>query len=218
VFSPDYPGFAQKFIEETYPGAVALFVQGDCGQLVPNARFEREYAVGHGRALASAVKKAIEKGTVPLNGPLKSAYDEVTLAFKPIPDRQQLEADLKSDKTSVRERATAIRDMQARGEKIPLTIECPIQVVDFGKELRMFAISGDVVVDYAVALKAAYPDRFVWAAGYANGYIWGYLPTLNILKEGGYESSERFPFGPFTDDVEERVMAGTRKLVGRVAE
>ncbi len=218
VFSADYPGYAQLFIEEAYPGAVAMFVQGDCGQLVPNARFEREYAAGHGRALASAVKKAIEKGTVPLNGPLKSAYDEVTLNFKPVPDKATLEADLKSDKTAVRDRAALIKDMQARGEKIPLTIECPIQVVDFGKDLRMFAISGDVVVDYAVALKAAYPDRFVWSAGYANGYIWGYLPTLNILKEGGYESSERFPFGPFTDDVEERVMAGTRALVKRVSE
>ena len=87
-----------------------------------------------------------------------------------------------------------------------------------GPSNAVFAISGDVVVDYAVALKAAYPDRFVWSAGYANGYIWGYLPTLNILKEGGYESSERFPFGPFTDDVEERVMAGTRALVKRVSE
>ncbi len=218
VYSGDYQGFAQLFIEEAYPGSVAMFIQGHGGQLVPNARFQREYAVGHGRALADAVKKAIEKGPTPLNGPLKSAYDEVTLAFRPIPDKAALEADLKSEKSATRERAALIKDMQARGEKIPLTIPCPVQVVDFGKELRLVAISGDVVVDYSVALKAAYPDRFVWAAGYSNGYIWGYLPTLNILKEGGYESSERFPFGPFTDDVEERIMSGTRKLVGRVSQ
>jgi hypothetical protein len=82
----------------------------------------------------------------------------------------------------------------------------------------LIGISGDVVVDYAVKVKAVFADKasFVWASGYCNGYIWGYLPTYNILKEGGYESSERFPLGPFTDDVEDRVMNGIRGLVGIV--
>ena len=194
-----------------------MFVQGHAGQLVPNARFQREYAMGHGRAIADAVKKALEK-PAPLTGPLRSAYNEVKIDFRPIPNRAGLEREMKSDIPEIRDRAVRIAEAMARGDKIPLSVSCPLQVVDFGKTLRLIAISGDVVVDYSVTLKARYPDRFVWAAGYANGYLWGYLPTLAILREGGYESSDRFPFGPFTDEVEERVLSGVQSLVGRIAE
>jgi hypothetical protein len=218
VYSGDYPGFAQKYIEEAFPGAVAMFIQGHGGYLVPNSRFQREYAMGHGRALADAVKKALEKTPAPLAGPLHCGYDEVNLTFRPVPDRAALEKEKTSENAAIRDRAIRIVETMQRGEPIPRSLPCPIQVVDFGKELRLVAISGDVVVDYAVALKAKYPDRFVWAAGYANGYIWGYLPTLTILREGGYESSERFPFGPFTDDVEERVMSGIQSLVRKAPE
>ncbi len=217
VYSADYPGYAQRYIEEAFPGAVAMFIQGHAGQLVPNSRFQREYAMGHGRALADAVKNALAKPSSALTGTLRSAYEEVTLTFKPIPEPSILEADMKSDNTTVRDRAVRIYEATKAGETIPLSIICPLQVIDFGNDLRLVAISGDVVVDYAVALKKKYPDRFVWAAGYANGYIWGYLPTLNILNEGGYESSERFPFGPFTDDVEERIMNGIQSLDRRVS-
>ncbi len=216
VYSADYPGYAQQYIQKAFPGAVAMFIQGHAGQLAPNSRFQREYAMGHGRALADAVKRALEKSPTPLIGPLESAYDEVTLDFRPIPDKAVLDQNIKAENAAVRDRATRIIDMMERCETVPGSTTCPIQVVDFGKELRLVAISGDVVVDYSVALKEKYSDRFVWAAGYANGYIWGYLPTLNILREGGYESSERFPFGPFTDDVEQRIMSGIQSLVQRM--
>ena len=55
-FCGDYPGYAQQYIEEAFPSTTAMFMQGCAGQLVPNARFQVEYAIGHGRSLADAVR------------------------------------------------------------------------------------------------------------------------------------------------------------------
>ncbi|MHB9029166.1 MAG: neutral/alkaline non-lysosomal ceramidase N-terminal domain-containing protein [Candidatus Latescibacterota bacterium] len=217
-FSSDYPGFAQQYIEEAHPGAIALFVQGCAGQLVPNARFHVEYAMGHGRSLALAAGKAIEGEQKALEGPLRTAYEEVELKFVPL-DRQKLEKEAQSSDRSVKQKAEWLIAKLDRGEKVSTSLPCPVQVINFGKNLMLVAIGGETVVDYAVAVKKKYPDTFVWAAGYSN-YVFSYLPSLKILKEGGYEGSERlittsYP-GPFAADVEERVLAGLDRLVKKV--
>jgi hypothetical protein len=218
-FNADYPGYAQEYIEKDFPGAIAMFMQGCSGQLVPNSRFQIEYAQGHGKALAQAVRNAIKDGRqTTVTGPLRSAYNEVKLEFIPIPPKNIIAAEKNSSNTAVKSKAEFLFGKLEKGETIDLGINCPIQAISFGKELLLIGISGDVVVDYAVKVKTIFADKasFVWASGYCNGYIWGYLPTYTILKEGGYESSERFPLGPFTDDVEDRVMNGIRGLVGIV--
>ncbi len=93
----DYPGYAQRYIEEAYPGATALFVQGCSGELVPHARHQIEYAWGHGKAIAKTVQKALDSEQIPITGSLKSAYEEVILDIQPVPDRKVLEEILTSN-------------------------------------------------------------------------------------------------------------------------
>ncbi|MDP2983489.1 MAG: neutral/alkaline non-lysosomal ceramidase N-terminal domain-containing protein [Candidatus Latescibacter sp.] len=221
--SGDYPGFAQQYIQEMYPGATALFVQGCSGELVPNARYQVEYAMGHGKALAEAVKKALAGNQKLIVGPLKCAYQEVTLDCQPVPDRKTLEENRKSSNLTLSRKSAFFLDKIARGEKIQESVPCPLQVLHFGKELLFIGIGGETVVDYAVNLKSEFknPNQPVWVAGYCN-YVFGYLPTLKILKEGGYEGGDALLHtqfsGPFSEKVEDQVMGGIRKLVAKVSE
>ena len=75
-------------------------------------------------------------------------------------------------------------------------------------------------MDYTVTLKSENLTQFTWVAGYCN-YVFAYLPTWRILKEGGYEGGEAIrytPFsGPFLEDVEARVLTGAREVVKKVS-
>jgi hypothetical protein len=219
-FCGDYPGFAQQYIQEAFPGAIALFMQGCGAELVPNARFQVEYAMGHGRTLADAVKKALDSPQTPVTGPLRCAYTETPLDFQPPPERKVLEEQAKSDNAAQRRKAVFLLDKLNRNEKIETSIPCPLQAVRFGPELLMIGISGETVVDYAVTLKSENLTQFTWVAGYCN-YVYAYLPTWRIVKEGGYEGGGAIlytPFpGPFPENVEERVLTGARKVVKEVS-
>ncbi len=217
-FCGDYPGFAQRYIEEAFPGAVAMFVQGCAGELVPNSRFQIEYAMGHGKAIADAVKKALAGTQSPLSGPLAVAFEEPVIAFTPLPDRKTLEEQAKTSGV-VGNKAKYLLGRLERNEPIPADVPCPVQAFAFGKGLLLTAIGGETVVDYAVNIKAEFAGRPVWVAGYSN-YVFGYLPTKKIVREGGYEGGDAlrqtiFP-GPFAEDVEDRVMAGARRAAYRV--
>ncbi len=219
-FCADYPGFAQQYIEELFPGSIALFMQGCGGELVPNARYQIEYAMGHGRALADAVKNALAGTQTKVSGPIRSAYADTPLEFESAPDRATLETQLKSDNAALVRKARYLLDKLEKDGKISTTLPCPLQAVRFGPELLFIGISGETVADYALTLKSENLTQFTWVAGYCN-YIYAYLPTWRIIREGGYEGGEAIrysPFpGPFREDVESRVLNGVRGLVKQVS-
>jgi hypothetical protein len=175
--------------------------------------------MGHGRTLADAVKTALDGPQTPVSGPLRCAYGEVPLEFEPVPDRQALEAQAKSTSDPIRRKAAFLLGRLDRNEKILTSIPCPLQAMRFGKELLLVGLSGETVADYSVALKTENPAPFTWVAGYCN-YVYAYLPTRQIIREGGYEGGEAIiytPFsGPFREDVEERVLTGAREVIRQV--
>jgi hypothetical protein len=81
----------------------------------------------------------------------------------------------------------------------------------------MVALSGEVVVDYSLRLKQELKgNAAVWVAGYSND-VFGYVPSLRILKEGGYEGGGAMQFttlpGPFAESVETRIVDKVHQLV-----
>ncbi|MCY3775294.1 MAG: hypothetical protein OXH11_04880, partial [Candidatus Aminicenantes bacterium] len=62
-------------------------------------------------------------------------------------------------------------------------------------------------------------DR-VWVAGYSNE-VFAYIPSLRVLKEGGYEGAgAMIPYGqsgPFRAPVEEIIVEKVGELVNRGA-
>lgn len=216
----DYPGFAQRYIENAFPGSTALFVQGCAGQLVPNARYQVEYAQGHGKALADAVINAVEGQQHKMKGTLACAYKEIPLEFEPLPDRAALEANLTSKNLNERRRAEFFLDKMNNNEPIENIRHWPFQAIRFGDNLLLIGLSGEPVVEYAITFKSEFLTYdFVWVAGYSN-HGCGYLPTWQIQREGGYEGGEamiHMPVtGPFAETVEKRVVEGVKRIVERV--
>ncbi|MGI9471366.1 MAG: neutral/alkaline non-lysosomal ceramidase N-terminal domain-containing protein [Rubripirellula sp.] len=220
----DYPGFAQQYLEEAHPGVVALFLNGCSADQNPYPRRRLELAMQHGRALANGVETALEtQRTKQVHGPLRVAMDHVTLEFAAAPSRSELEKEAASSNKFARFHADALlAQMNSQGEIETEFSSFPIQVAQFGDDLTLVAICGEVVVDYSIRLKAELarsPTETIWVAGYSN-YVFGYLPSSRVLTEGGYEGGgamryTTFP-GPFAPSVESRVVSKVNELADQV--
>jgi hypothetical protein len=53
-------------------------------------------------------------------------------------------------------------------------------------------LGGEDVVDYSLRLKRELGRESTWVAGYAND-VMAYIPSLRVLKEGGYEGGGSMP-------------------------
>jgi len=221
-FCGDYAGFAQEYVEQYHPGATALFVAGCGGDQNPYPRGgERglEYCMQHGRALANAVEAALVSQPRPVRGPLRAALETVTLEFAEPPSREQLEQEAKStNKYERRHAEVLLKELEQTGE-IRTTYPYLVQVVQFGDDLTMVALAGEVVVDYSLRLKAELPGPPLWVAAYCND-VFGYVPSVRVLQEGGYEAGDAMRYttlpGPFAPSVEKRIIDKVRELVDKV--
>ena len=216
----DYCGFAQIYIEEKHPGAVAMFVNGCSADQNPYPRRTVELAQQHGRALANGVETALEtKAKRQVGGPLKLGLKNVALDFDNAPTKSQLEDELKSSNKYARFHAQWLLDQLKQQGEIPTRYEFfPVQTLEFGKDLTIIAICGETVVDYSLRLKRELAEGHgaVWVAGYSN-HVFGYLPSLRVLREGGYEGGgamryTSFP-GKFAESVEERIVSAIFDLL-----
>lgn len=215
-FCGDYAGYAQQYLEETHPDAVALFLTGCGGDQNPYPRSKIELAQQHGRTLANAVLAALDTVPRPLRGPLRLRFGEVTLEFAPPPTREQLL--LQASGTQEPQRGHAIRLLKQLEEsgRIRDTYEYPVHLIDVGSDLTLVALAGEVVVDYSLRIpRELGGERPVWVAGYSND-VFGYVPSLRVLTEGGYEGGEAMRWGslpgPFAPSIEERIIGQVRKL------
>lgn len=218
----DYPGFAQQYIEQAHPGTVAMFLNGCSGDQNPYPRRSLELAQQHGRALANGVETALETKLVrEINGPLRVAMDYATLKFD-VPSLEAIQAEASSDNKYARAHGQELlRQIEVNGKIESERSEFPIQVVQFGDDLTLVALCGEVVVDYSLRLQEelATEDSVIWVAGYSN-HVFGYLPSKRVLEEGGYEGGGAMRYttypGPFDSSVEDRVIEVIEELVKRV--
>ncbi len=218
-FCGDYAGFAQFYLEEAHPGVTAFFVAGCGGDQNPYPRRTLALAQQHGRALANGVETALLARASPVRGPIRAALETVTLDFAKPPRRQQLQQEAKSSNKYERRHAEVLLKELEQNGKIRTTYPYLVQVIQFGDDLTMVALAGEVVVDYSLRLKAELAGLTVWVAGYSND-VFGYLPSLRVLQEGGYEGGGAMRYtnlpGPFAPSVEERVIDKVHKLVDKV--
>ncbi|RUL88212.1 neutral/alkaline non-lysosomal ceramidase N-terminal domain-containing protein [Tautonia sociabilis] len=213
-FSGDYAGFAMIELEKAYPDAVALFVAGCGADQNPLPRRTVELAEKYGHELADAVKRTVKGHLRPVLGCLRSGYEEVDLAFAPIPDRAHWEAEAASDQFAVANRAKSFLERLDRGESLPETYPYPVQVWRLGGLTWIF-LGGEVVVDYSLRIKRNLgPDTFV--SSYCND-VMAYIPSLRVLQEGGYEGATAMIYygqpGPWAEDVEDRIIAGLNRVL-----
>lgn len=208
-FCGDYAGFAQQYLQEDQPGATALFLTGCGGDQNPYPRGELQLAEQHGRALANSVLAALQTPPQPLSGSFGLALESVTLDFAPPASREELDQQAQSsDKYTRRHAELLLEELNSTGS-IRTEYDYLVQAVRFGDDLLMIALAGEVVVDYSLRLKQELAGPRVWVAGYSND-VFGYVPSVRVLNEGGYEAGDAFRYsafpGPFTQTIEERLV------------
>jgi hypothetical protein len=218
----DYAGFAQVELEKSNPGAVAMFLQncgGDANPL-PRIRGKDVEAVSlaelYGLILAEAVNQVLAGQMVSLSGPLKVSMGETTLDLQPGLSLAELKERVPNlNGMHRREFEHFIRQYETIGEP-PGSLNYPVQVWRLGERLTFIALTGETVVDYSLKFKEAYGWNTTWVSGYNND-LFCYVPSLRVLKEGGYEGTlGMWEYGhraPFMETVEERITGLVDRLV-----
>jgi len=216
--SGDWPGYAQAEIEKAHPGAVAMFVQGCGADANALPRRTVELAQGYGRILAAAVDEVLRSKMTPLTGAIHAAFARVDVPFQKPPSREELRKALDNATGFDRQHVKRLLKLIERDGKLMDHYPYPVQVWQFGHALKIIFLGGEVVSDYALRLKAQYGWETTWVAGYSND-IFAYIPSLRVLKEGGYEgggamNQEDYP-GPFHPAIEEVIVGKVDELVKR---
>jgi hypothetical protein len=216
--SGDYAGVAQSEVEKANPGATALFMQLCGGDQNPNPRGTIEFVQQHGKTLGQEVTRVLGEAQKPVRPPMRAAYKVTELEFAPH-TRAQYEKDLKSTNPHLVRRAKLMIKSYDDGLPVRRT-PYPVQAIRFNKDLTLLALGGEVVVDYNLRAKREYGDtEHLIVAGYSND-VMCYIPSLRILKEGGYEAVDSMIYygqpGPFNDQVEELVFDAIHSVMERV--
>jgi hypothetical protein len=219
-FHGDYAGSAQKWLEDRHAGAVALFVMGCGGDVKPYPNQTIELADAYGAMLAAAVDAQMSRDMRPIGGKLTAAYDTVALPFAPPPTRTELEERLKTGTPLLQRHAASMLQLLDRGGRPRATYPYPVEAWQFGRDLTLVAMGGEVVSEYALRFKQEFGADNLWTAAYSND-VFGYIPSRRILEEGGYEAgagSMEFYMqpGPWAPSVEDTVVAKVREMVARV--
>jgi hypothetical protein len=182
----DYAGYAQEYLQANRPGCTALFLMGCAGDQNP---YPRRSGVVPG---VSDLELTQQHG--------RSLANAVEMAI------------------TVNPRAIH-GPIRAAYEEIPLDYAkagkpahpYPVQVIHLGNDLVIAALGSETTVDYSLRLKRELAgEAAVWVAGYSNDYS-GYVPSLRVLKEGGYEAA-----AGWADTVEEKIVGKVHDLNHRL--
>lgn len=242
----DWAGFAKEQLQREHPGAVVLFIPGASADQDPEPRGALELSRRYGSELATSVTATFGAGTE-ISGPIRIGWADVSLPLEPVTD-EMIDTMMTRDDPPQRVKAKFLRELKDQGEEFMTSYSAPLQVVRFGCELLIIALSGEPVVDWAHKFKrefercansdleavqeiadtatpasAVHGRRYplVWVAGYCND-IFDYLPTHRIQVEGGYEGGRANLWNPIpapvTREAEHLITESVRDLVERVSE
>ncbi|MEY4938598.1 MAG: hypothetical protein RIQ93_333 [Verrucomicrobiota bacterium] len=183
----DYAGFAQEYLQANRKNFTALFLMGCAGDQNP-------YPRGNG----------VVPGLTDLDLAKQHGRTLATAAeMANITPQRDVRGPLRAAYEEVM--------LDYVKEKARPQHAYPVQVIAFGNDLTLVTLGSEVVVDYSLRLKRELAGAAaVWIAGYSNDYV-GYIPSVRVLKEGGYEAQQGW-----TDTVEERIVGKVHELHRRV--
>jgi hypothetical protein len=215
----DYAGFAQTLLQEKYPGVQAMFMLGCAGDADPYPFGNMELARQHGTALGEDVSRVLGSKLRPVRGPLHVEFTRADLPLQSGLSREEVEELARNNRSPRSWGATEMLAMLDRGEKPLTNYTCPVTVWQFGSDLTLVGLSGEVVVDYVPLLEKALGPNQLWVAAYCND-VFGYLPSARVLSEGGYETRGLYSGGagffvPEAQDVLVRTVRDLARKAGR---
>lgn len=208
----DYAGFAQSDLQAKNPNVQFMFMLGCAGDSNPYPRGTMELAVKHGQTLSAEVGQVLTKKLRPVRGPLAFAFTRADLPLQTLSRAAllQISTDKRHPQKFAADQLLALLD---KGDKTPTHYPAPLTVWQFGGDLTLVGLPGEVVVDYVTFLEKALGPNQLWIAGYCND-VFGYLPSARVLSEGGYETRGLYTgsAGLFAPQAEAVVIDGLRAL------
>jgi neutral ceramidase len=209
----DYAGFAQEHIESEHPGVQAMFVLGCAGSANPYPRGSVEISREHGRVLGEEVCRVLEEELAAIGGPLATSYQSIELPLQTPPSREQIDQDLTQRGGWRPAVARAMLKVLESGEELPTTFAYPLSVWQFGEDLTLVGLSGEVVGEYVPLIERAVGPGRLWTAAYCHD-VFGYLPTAQVLEDGGYETRGAYYRGPglFAPEAEAVLVENVRRM------
>jgi hypothetical protein len=207
-FCGDYAGFAQIDLEKAHPGAQAMFIAGCGADQNPLPRRTSDIAAKYGHQLAEAVDDVIENKLHPVTDKLAASYEEIPLKFMTIPTKAEIETQLASKDFYTSSRAKYLLARIEKSGPLSPTYPYPVQVWKLGGLTWVF-LGGEVVVDYSLRIRGNLGTSHTWVSGYCND-VMAYIPSLRVLKEGGYEGGGSMLYygqpSPWSESVEEDII------------
>ena len=184
----DYAGYAQEYLQEHRPGFTALFLMGCGGDQNPYPR------------RSDVVPGITDLELAQQHGRSLANAVEMAITVNPRGIAGPIRAAYEEIKLDYAKPGRAEHDY-------------PVQVIALGKDLTFITLGSEVTVDYSLRFKREFAgDAGVWVAGYSNDYT-GYVPSLRVLKEGGYEAA-----AGWSEDVEDLIAAKVHELHKKVTQ
>ena len=212
----DWAGYAQEVLERNHPGAVALVAIGCGADANPKPRTGLELARQHGQTIATAVDDLLARELSPLHSKLGWRAKRIALPFDQPLTRAEWEKRAQSDNRWIAYHAKRNLARLDRGEKLPAELPYLVQTWNFGDELAMVFLPGEVVVDYTLRLKKELDPARLWVNAYAND-VPCYIPSRRIWREGGYEGGYAMIYFDrptrFAENVEDLIIATVHELL-----
>ena len=199
-----------------------MFVAGCGADQNPLPRRTVELSEGYGRKMATAVDEALNGDMQQVKGNLQTEYKEISLAYRRLPSREDLEKDLTSANRYYVSRAQMLLNtLDADGKLEPAYSHYPVQAWGIGDEARWVFLGGEVVVDYSIRLRDEFDGRRLWVASYTND-VMAYIPSERVLMEGGYEGGGAMVYfglpSAWADGVEDKIVNAVKDQMQAIDE
>lgn len=211
----DWMGEAQRLIEETHPGAIALVAIGCGGDANPTPRLKLEHTTQHGQAISDEVDRLLASTLTPLTAAPVGRRKQIDLPYAHVPSVAELTEQLEAPGAEGYYARVALERI-ARGEEIPKSLPYTVQTWSFGDDLAMVLLPGEVVVDYALRLKEETANGQLWVTAYANA-VPCYIASRRVIREGGYEvDRSMYSYdhpSRFAEQIEDLIVATTLELL-----
>jgi hypothetical protein len=218
----DYAGYACAQLEQEHAGATCLFLAGCGANQNPLPRYKPELSRAYGLILAEAVKSVLARPLRPLEAAPHCVAATVPLPLDLPPPGQPIPVQVPPGyPPEMDQRIRELLAARIATGTCDRTIPYRLSAWRFGDELTLLGLTGETIVEYALAAKEAYGWDTTWVLGYCD-HLTPYIPTRRVLREGGYEGDQSMAeYGyaaPFTPAVETTITRALATLMSSPAD